>query len=86
MNHDITWYGGIDLGLGPGDIVLDFRHGDPAPPRKRVQEGPHFSAHFALARSPISVTAELLLWPPYLFLLSSPNLSRRRLDVALVRI
>jgi len=51
---------GMGVGLGPGDIVLD---GDPAfPPRKgALQPRPHFSAHFALARSPISATAELLL-------------------------
>jgi len=49
---------GMEVGLGPGDIVLD---GDPAPPQKRVQQPPHFSAHFALARSPISATTELLL-------------------------
>jgi len=49
---------GIGVGLGPGDIVLD---GDPAPPWKGAQQ-PHFSAHFALAWSPISSTAELLLF------------------------
>jgi len=40
--------------------VLD---GDPAPPTERGTEAPppHFSAQFALARSPISATAELLL-------------------------
>jgi len=55
MDQDITWYGGT--GLGPDDIVVD---GDPAPPRKESRQSPYFSAHFALARSPISVTAELL--------------------------
>ena len=49
---------GMEVGLGPGDIVLD---GDPAPPRKGAQQLPHFSAHFSLTRSPISATAELLL-------------------------
>jgi len=48
---------GMEVGLGPGHIVLDE---DPAPPRKEAQR-PHFSSHFALARSPISATAELLL-------------------------
>ena len=48
---------GTEVGLGPGDIVLD---GDPAPPRKGAQQSPHFSAHFALTRSPISASAELL--------------------------
>ena len=53
----------MEVGLGPGNIVLD---GDPAPPpQKGVQQllSPHFlpfSAHFALARSAISATAELL--------------------------
>jgi len=55
MDQHITWYGGI--GLGPDDIVVD---GDPVPPRNEARQSPHFSAHFALARSPISVTAELL--------------------------
>ena len=50
---------GTQLSLGAGDIVLD---GDPVPARKGAQQPrPHFSAHFALARSPISATAELLL-------------------------
>jgi len=48
---------GTEVGLGPGHIVLD---GDPAHPTERAQQSPHFSAHFALARSPISATAELL--------------------------
>ena len=34
---------GMEVGLGPGGIVLD---GDPAPPRKVVQQpSPNFSAH-----------------------------------------
>jgi len=33
---------GTEVGLGPGDIVLD---GDPAPPRKVADHTPHFSAH-----------------------------------------
>jgi len=47
------------LALAP-TTVLD---GDPAPPspQKKGHSSPHFSAHFALARSPISATAELLL-------------------------
>jgi len=50
---------GTEVGLGPGDTVLD---GDPAPPTERgtAAPAPHFSAHFALVRSPISATAELL--------------------------
>ena len=49
---------GTEVGLVPGDIVLD---GDPAAhPRKGHVAAPHFWAHFVLARSPISATAELL--------------------------
>jgi len=48
-----------EVGLGSSDIVLDR---DPAPPpTERGTAAPHFLAHFALARSPISATAELLL-------------------------
>ena len=50
------------VGLGPGDVVLD---GDPAPPHEKGTAArpplPYFSAHFALARSPISAAAERLL-------------------------
>jgi len=49
---------GTEVGLGPGYIVLD---GDRAPrPRKGAQNPPHFSAHFAVALSPISSAAEHL--------------------------
>ena len=34
---------GTEVGLGPGDIVLD---GDPAPPTERSTEVSHFLAHF----------------------------------------
>jgi len=45
---------GMEVGLGPGGIVLDE---DPAPPRKEAQQPPpHFLVQFALARSP---TAEV---------------------------
>jgi len=48
---------GTEAGLSPGDIVLA---GDPALPHgKGHSSAPHFSAHFALAWSPISVVAEL---------------------------
>jgi len=33
---------GVELGLGPGDFVLD---GDPAPPPQKGAEPPKFSAH-----------------------------------------
>ena len=51
--------GGTEVALGPGDVVLD---GDTAPTMENSTAAPpHFSAHFALALSPISATAELLL-------------------------
>jgi len=56
MDQDATWY--TEVGLGPGDIVLD---GNPASPTERGTAVPHFSAHFPLARSPISAAAEHLL-------------------------
>ena len=50
---------GTEVGLGPGDIMLD---GDPAPPRKGAQQPPTFRPmSIAAKRSPISATAELLL-------------------------
>ena len=56
MDQDATWYGRI--GFGPGDIVLD---GDAdISPTERGTAAPSLSAHSALARSPISATAELL--------------------------
>jgi len=48
----------MEVGLGPGDIVLD---GDPAAATEvGTAAPPHFLAHFAVARLPISATAELL--------------------------
>jgi len=48
---------GVEVGLGPGHIVLD---GDPAPPKGTQQ--PPFSAHvYCSQRLPMSATAELLL-------------------------
>ena len=47
---------GTEVGLCPGDIMLDE---DPAPPGKGALH-PLFSAHFVLARSPISVAVEHL--------------------------
>ena len=50
---------GTEVGLGPGDIVLD---GHPALPTERGTAATrHLLAHFVLARSPISASAELLL-------------------------
>ena len=47
---------GTEVGLSPDDIVLD---GGPSFPMER-DSSPHFLTHFALARSLISATAELL--------------------------
>jgi len=48
-----------DIGLGPGDIVLD---GDPAPPpRKGRSSAPLFGPSLLWSRLPILATAELLL-------------------------
>ena len=49
---------GMEVGLGPGDIVLD---GDPVPPNKKGHS-PQFSAHVYYGKTvPISATAEHLL-------------------------
>jgi len=55
MDQDTTWYGGRPW---PRRHCVRW---DPAPPRKGAQQPPTFLAHFALARSPILATAELLL-------------------------
>jgi len=49
---------GTEVGLDPGDIVID---GDPAPPLKTGTTPPTFRPVSIVAkRSPISATAELL--------------------------
>jgi len=49
---------GMEVGLGPSDIVLD---GDPAPPMERGTAPPTFWFMFIVTkRLPISATAELL--------------------------
>jgi len=62
MDKDATDPLGTEVGLGPGDIVLD---GDPAPPprtERGQQHPPSFRPMSIVAkRSPISATAELLL-------------------------
>ena len=45
------------VGLGPGVILLDL---GPSPHTERGTAAPDFSSHFAVARSPILATAELL--------------------------
>ena len=55
---------GTEVGLGPGDVVLD---GDPAPSRKCMRQPPLFGPclfrpmSIVAKRSPVSATAELLL-------------------------
>jgi len=50
---------GTEVGLGPGDIVLD---GNPAPPQKKWDCPSNFRPMSIVAkRSPISAIAELLL-------------------------
>ena len=49
---------GTEVGLGPGDIVLD---GDPSPPMERGTAAPSFWPLSIVAkRSPVSATAEHL--------------------------
>ena len=49
----------VEVGLGPGDIVLA---GDSAPRPQKGYSSPHFRPMSIVAkRSPISATAELLL-------------------------
>ena len=48
---------GTDVGLGPGDIVLDV---DPAPPTEGTAALHFRSMYIAAKRSSISATAELL--------------------------
>jgi len=38
---------GLEVGLGPGDFVLD---GDPAPPEKRAQPPPNFWLMYIVAK------------------------------------
>ena len=47
---------GMEVGLGPGNIVL---HGDPVPPSQKRGTAPNFRPMSIVAkRSPISATAE----------------------------
>jgi len=48
---------GTEVGLGPGDIVLD---GDPASPSERGTAAPTFGPSIVFKRSSISATAELV--------------------------
>jgi len=50
---------GMEVGLGPGDVVLD---GDPVSPTERGTTAPTFRLMSIVAKwSPISATAELVL-------------------------
>ena len=49
---------GTEVGLGPGDVVLD---GVPAPPTERGTAAPHFSVHVYCGQTVAHLTAELLL-------------------------
>jgi len=49
---------GTEIGLGTGHNALD---GDPAPHHGKGHSSPPLSAHFALAKSNNSATAELFL-------------------------
>jgi len=51
---------GMEVGLGPATLCLMGTQLSPT--RKGAQHSPHFSAHFAVARSPISAAAELLFF------------------------
>jgi len=53
-----------EIDLCQGDIVLDG--GPSSPPHGKGHSSPHFSTHFALARSSISATAGLLFDTLYL--------------------
>jgi len=55
MDQNTTWYGGK-----PRPRWHCVRWGPCSPTERGTAAPPHFSAHFALARSPISATAELL--------------------------
>ena len=68
MDQDATWCGGRSR-----PRIHCVRWGPIAPPMERGTAPTHFSAHFALARSPISATAELLL-------------TSRIIDISLLRI
>jgi len=56
---------GTEVGLGPGDIVLDGDSTPPSPRNTGTARASHFrpmSISIVTKRSPISVTAELLLF------------------------
>ena len=85
MDQDATWYGGRHRPKRPHCAKWG-----PSSPAERDTAVPTFRLMSMVAkRSPISATAELLLWPPYgigrpyfcpvsssSFFFSSPNLSR----------
>jgi len=52
---------GMVVNLGPGHIVLDGTQ----LPHGKGHSSPHFSAHFALALSPVSATAEIVVFSSF---------------------
>jgi len=81
---------GREVGLRPSDIVLD---GDPAPAREKGTAAPLFSAHVYCGHGrgrPSQLLLSSCLWPYifsccgffFVFFISSPNLSGRRLDIS----
>jgi len=57
MDQDAAWPLGVEVGLGPGDIVLD---GDPTPHGKGHNSSTFRPISVVAKRSPISAAAELL--------------------------
>jgi len=49
---------GMEVGLGPGDMVLD---GDPAPPPKGAQQPSHFSAHVYCGQTSVYIKMPLCM-------------------------
>ena len=65
MDQDGTWHGGPELGLSPGDFVLD---GDPPLPKKGGGAPPHFRS--------ISIVNQQAIIFVYLLRIQSPRGAR----------
>jgi len=63
MDQDATWLVDMKVGLSPGHAhCVRWGPSSPSPTERGTSSpAPHFSAHFAVAQSPISATGELLL-------------------------
>jgi len=59
VHQDTTWYGGMPREAQATLCQMGTRQ-LPPPTERSTAAPPHFSAHFALARLPISATAEFL--------------------------